>query len=108
VRFQKPEPWGRVKARRDRQYDKARHACRSAVFARVEQEHGDTVCERCGRWVSDDVPEWADNRAHVHESRPRSSGGDPLNPAECVLWCRLCHLGTNGTHRVERAGLGTG
>lgn len=27
----------------------------------------------------------------VHEPLPRSRGGDPLDPAQCVLVCRRCH-----------------
>lgn len=57
----------------------SRAICRSIVFLRENSR-----CQRCGVFVSDDVPEWADNRAHVHERLPRSLGGDPLNPDECL------------------------
>lgn len=60
-------------------YLAARHACRMAVIARDGQR-----CRICGKHGNDVGYE-------VHEVIPRSLGGDPTNPDECVLVCGRDH-----------------
>lgn len=50
-------------------------------------------CQRCGKQCKgprETYPTDPD-RGEVHEDPPRSLGGDPLNPAQCVLLCFACH-----------------
>ena len=82
----KPEARTKQKAREAREYRRARRRCREEVY-----ERDGWRCRQCGCRVSIDVSVWAPNFAHVHEEPPRSLGGDPTNPDECVLLCRLCH-----------------
>lgn len=95
--YPQPKPERRSKTKRRVQATRklSRAQCRQLVFARAKG-----CCERCGRAVTDDVEPYKDERAHVHEVVPRSLGGDPLSPANCVLWCQKCHTG-GGFHRVE-------
>ena len=91
----KPEPHKRVKARQRRQFAKARKTCRAVRYAR---DGG--CCVRCGKWLhlnpSDEGADWF-NVANINETRPRSLGGDPLNPDEQTTLCAGCHTGT-GRH----------
>lgn len=61
------------------EYLAARHACRRAVIARDGHR-----CRICGKHGNDVGYE-------VHEVLPRSLGGDPTNPDECVLVCGRDH-----------------
>lgn len=88
----KPEPWRKVKQRKFRAMSKGRKACRAAVIARAGGR-----CERCGAFVSDDLPEWHRQRAHVNEKRTRAQGGSPTDPGNCELLCVDCHF-PNGWH----------
>jgi 5-methylcytosine-specific restriction endonuclease McrA len=64
------------------------------VFQRKKER-----CERCGRKVSFDVAAWKDERAQVNDIKPRSLGGDPLDPNNQELTCRKCHFGgPSGAH----------
>lgn len=86
--FPKPESRAAIKARRLSRARDRRRACILEVFRR---EMG--RCQGCGRYV---VPAWAPEATeftvgHVHESRPRSLGGDPTNPATAQLLCAPCH-----------------
>jgi 5-methylcytosine-specific restriction endonuclease McrA len=92
VRFPKPEPRAKVKARHDRQLEAARRRCVEVVFRR---ERG--RCQRCGFVVRFDVHPVDPRRAHVNETIPRSRGGDPTNPDHCELLCVECHM-PNGRH----------
>jgi hypothetical protein len=52
-------------------------ACRAFV---IERES--SLCQRCGRYASDDVPEWHPQRAHVNHLNGRR--GDRLfDPENC-------------------------
>lgn len=89
VTFPKPEPWKRVKARRKRQRAKARKTCRAVRYAK---DGG--CCVRCGKPLVLTMSEgdwW--NVANIHEKRPRSLGGDPLNPDGQETTCADCHTG---------------
>ena len=90
--FAKPEPRRRVKARTDRQKAKARKDCVSLVWARANNR-----CQDCGRHVC--KPRETDNPfdvGHVHEVIPRSRGGDPTDPEQCILACVKCHTRRHG------------
>jgi 5-methylcytosine-specific restriction endonuclease McrA len=87
----KPEPRAKVKARADRAEAKARKACRLVV---IEREGGQ--CAHCRAFVSDDLPEWHRQRAHVHEVVPRSRGGSATDPYNCLLLCQECHGRAHG------------
>lgn len=86
----KPEPRAKAKAREQRRRVMVRRAVRETVYARESWR-----CQRCGRRVRLDVPEWAPNFAEVHEDPPRSLGGDPLDERCCILLCKLCHQGAH-------------
>lgn len=86
-----------VKDAADRKWDKARERCRYRVFTRAEG-----CCERCGVPL---VLKPSDARhefeiGHVNEEPPRSLGGDPLNPADCVLFCYKCHADVRRTFAI--------
>jgi hypothetical protein len=91
----KPEPHKRVKARRKRQHAKARKSCRAARYTR---DGG--CCVRCGKPLklnpSDEGADWY-NVANINEKRPRSLGGDPLDPKGQNTLCAKCHTGS-GRH----------
>ena len=91
----KPEPHKRVKARLKRLWQKARQRSREM---RYERDGG--CCVRCGRPLklkpSDEGADWW-NVANINEVRPRSLGGDPLNPDEQTTLCAACHTGS-GRH----------
>lgn len=64
---------------------------RAACFARDEY-----FCQSCRRWVSEEAPEWADNRAHMAHIQGRGRGGsDTLENVRTL--CRACHI--DGEHR---------
>jgi hypothetical protein len=71
ARARKRTAWGTYLA--------ARHACRQAVIARDGHR-----CRICGKHGNDVGYE-------VHEVIPRSLGGDPTNPLDCVLTCGRDH-----------------
>jgi 5-methylcytosine-specific restriction endonuclease McrA len=87
----KPEPRKRQKARADRLEAQARKACRLVVIERAGGR-----CQRCGAFVSDDLPEWHRQRAHVHEIIPRSLGGSAVDPDNCMLLCQADHQAEHG------------
>ena len=71
--------------------------CREAVYKR---DGG--CCVRCGKPLklnpSDEGADWY-NVANINETRPRSLGGDPLNPDEQTTLCAGCHTGS-GRHQA--------
>jgi hypothetical protein len=71
----------------DRQFALTRAQVRAIVMDRA---HG--CCERCGRKVDFDCAPYLDHHAEVNENPPRSLGGDPLDPNQCVLLCKSCHF----------------
>lgn len=73
--------------RQARTFRLTRAQVRTIVFDRAKGH-----CERCGRAVSFDVHPYKDDHAEVHEDPPRSLGGDPLDPAGCLLTCKICHM----------------
>jgi len=93
----KPEPYKRVKARRRRIFAKARKVARAERYAR---DGG--CCVRCGVPLKlnplDEGADWF-NVANINEKRPRSLGGNPLNPDEQNTLCAGCHTGS-GRHRA--------
>ncbi len=90
----KPERLATSRRRQARQQAEVRAACRRVVIARAGG-----LCEVCGVLVADDCEPHLPYRAHVHEIVPRSLGGNPYDPNNCQLLCRLCHL-PNGQHRA--------
>ena len=93
--FQKPEPYRKVKARRDRENAAARRRCVLAVWARAGN-----ACERCGRAVKM-ASSYFREVGHVHETVTRARGGDPNDPSNCVLLCYDCHFdGPSGAHTL--------
>ena len=85
----KPEPYKRVKARRRRQFAKARKSCRAARYA---LDGG--CCVRCGKPVVLTMKEgdwW--NLANIHEKQPRSLGGSAISTANTETLCAGCHTG---------------
>lgn len=90
--FWKPERRSVIKRRQRAQKRLSRAQCRAVVFQREKSR-----CQRCRRVVTDDTEPWRPERAHVHETVPRSLGGSPTDPNNCVLLCKNCHL-PGGTH----------
>ena len=85
--FQKPTPQRRVKEQTDRQKARARKACVDAVWKRDQRE-----CQHCGYWLYKHTEsDQAFKIGHVHERIPRSRGGDPTDPNNCLLLCPKCH-----------------
>ena len=87
--FPKPEPYKKVKARRQRQWQAARDRVREARW-----EADGRCCVRCGKPVVLKLAEgdwW--NVANIHEKQPRSLGGDPLSLANTETLCAGCHVG---------------
>lgn len=104
MKFPKPEPIKRVKARAKRQGAKARRACVAAVWDRDGHR-----CRRCHRpvwpvgklegWSGRYCEGWEDWAGHVNEITPKSLMGDPTDPNNCELICRACHFsGPSGAH----------
>lgn len=92
----KPEPYAKVKARRERLEATRRRKCVGLVWWRAQSR-----CERCGRPVIPpaDCEGWEPWRGDVNEKIPRSKGGDPGNPDHCELICQGCHFsGPSGAH----------
>ena len=75
------------KARQARQDAKARRLCVDAVWQRA-----DSHCEECRAVVyrPGSCVVWT-RYGHVHEVQPRSLGGDPHDPSNCLLLCVRCH-----------------
>ena len=94
LRFPKPEPAARIRARDRAVLLRARSICVLEVHRREMSR-----CQNCGTAVcraSDPgATEWT--VGHVHEAIPRSRGGDPTDPANCVLLCPACH---RAAHRL--------
>lgn len=74
-------------------YAEARAACRKKVYAR---DGG--CCVVCGiplvLSAADASHEF--QIAHIHEKKPRSLGGDPLDPDNCETRCYLHHAEAHG------------
>lgn len=91
----KPEPHKRVKARRRRQFAKARQACRAARYA---MDGG--CCVRCGKPLklnpSDEGADWF-NVANINERVSRSRGGSAIDVENTNTLCADCHTG-QGRH----------
>lgn len=86
--FPKGETRARQKKREERQFTKARNLCRREVFKRAGGR-----CQACGRplVLRPSRAEHFLQIANVHEEPPRSLGGDPTNPQDCVCVCAQCH-----------------
>jgi 5-methylcytosine-specific restriction endonuclease McrA len=85
----KPEPWKRVKARRKRQWQKARDRVREAQW-----EKDGRCCVRCGKPTVLKLAEgdwW--NVANINEKKPRSLGGSAIDLANTETLCSDCHTG---------------
>lgn len=91
----KPTPRRIVKARRKRTFAKARKSCRAARYVLDGGR-----CVRCGKRLhlnpSDEGADWF-NVANIHEVKPRSLGGNPLDPKGQETLCSDCHTGS-GVH----------
>lgn len=91
----KPEPRKRSKARKKRQFAKARKAALAETYNRDGGR-----CVRCRRPLylnpSDEGADWF-NVANINEKRPRSLGGDPLDSKGQNTLCAGCHTG-KGRH----------
>jgi hypothetical protein len=87
-KYGKPAARSKVKARADRDFDKAREACRAEVYDRAGR-----CCERCGLPLKLKPSEARSEFeiANINEEPKRSRGGDPTNPADCVCLCCRCH-----------------
>lgn len=48
-------------------------------------------CRECGRRVYDDVPDWANNKAHLAHKIGRGRGGDDTRE-NTEIRCRECHF----------------
>lgn len=87
----KPEPRKRVKARKKRQFAKARKTCRAARYAKDGGR-----CVRCGKALklnpSDEGADWF-NVANIHEKKRRSLGGSAVDVANTETLCAGCHTG---------------
>jgi 5-methylcytosine-specific restriction endonuclease McrA len=92
--FWKPEPWRKVKARRQRAEADAREACVIEVFRRHGSRCG--VCNRPVKRANDPRLRHEFEVGHVHEIVPRSLGGDPHDPMNCTLDCYRCHARAHG------------
>lgn len=94
----KPEPRKRVKARRKRVFAKARKAARTERYTRDGGR-----CVRCKKPLylnaNEEGADWF-NVANINEKRPRSLGGDPLDPNGQSTLCAKCHTGS-GRHRAQ-------
>jgi len=51
-------------------------------------------CEKCGG-----VGDW--RKLHKHEIIPRSKGGDPTDPDNCLLLCGKHHSEEHNIHEVD-------
>jgi 5-methylcytosine-specific restriction endonuclease McrA len=75
----------------ERVFDLERAKCRETVYKR---DGG--CCVRCGTPLklhpSDEGADWY-NVANINEIRPRSLGGNPLDPDQCNTLCAECHTG---------------
>lgn len=86
----KPEPRKKVKARKKREFAKKRKAARAERYAKDGGR-----CVRCTRKLVLD-PRDARHEfeiANIHEVKPRSLGGNPLDPKGQETLCARCHTG---------------
>lgn len=76
------------KSAADRKWDQARERCRFDVWRR---QMG--CCARCGVPLKLKPSEARHEFEimNVDEEPPRSKGGDPLNPRDCIGFCYKCH-----------------
>ena len=85
--FPKPPARLKVQAQTDRQKAAARAKCVAAVWKRDQRE-----CQHCGYWLYKHTEtDQVFKVGHVHEVIPRSRGGSPYDPANCLLLCAKCH-----------------
>jgi 5-methylcytosine-specific restriction endonuclease McrA len=92
--YPKPTPQRRIKAKTDRQNVVARAKCVAAVWKRDNRE-----CQHCGYWLYKHTEtDQVFKVGHVHEIVPRSRGGDPHDPANCLLLCPQCHAKAHSQH----------
>lgn len=91
--FPKGEARKAQKERRKRENQKRRNLCIDAVFARDR-----STCQKCGAYVAHKRDPWCTehNIGHVHEIVPRSLGGSPFDPANCLLLCGTHHRMIHG------------
>ena len=61
-------------------------ALRDAVMLRDHMR-----CVECGRRVSDNVPDWSPNKAHMAHKKGRGRGGDD-SMENCECRCGECHF----------------
>lgn len=87
----KPEPRKRTKARRKRQFAKARKTCRAARYLKDGGR-----CVRCKKPLylnpSDEGADWF-NVANINEKKPRSLGGSATDVENANTLCAGCHTG---------------
>jgi hypothetical protein len=89
----KPEARKRVKARKKRQFAKARKSCRAARYAKDGE-----CCVECGKHL---VLNPSDARhefeiANVHEVKSRARGGSATDVSNTKLLCCRCHEEAHG------------
>lgn len=92
----KPDRFARRAAERkqDREQLTARDRLRRSIYQKDQGK-----CRCCGRRVFLKIAEAPHVLAvgQVHEWIPRSLGGDPLEPTNCLLLCSECHPKVQGT-----------
>lgn len=110
---EKPEPLAKEKARKKRNGMADRRVCTDAVWRRAGNGFsGHCECDgcpncltpgrECGRFVKRGGT-FFKALGHVDEKVPRSRGGDPHDPDNCLLKCYDCHFsGPSGAHRITR------
>jgi len=88
----KPEPRAKAKARARRDKATKRQRCCEVVWLRDMAQ-----CRTCLALV--EPPSWGfppNRTGHVHEVIHCSQGGDPTDPANCILLCGVCHMRAHG------------
>ncbi len=87
------------KARREQKLTRAQVVAKVWIAAKSR-------CARCGKTCKRPKETYPldPDRGEVNENRPRSLGGDPLDPKQCSLLCRGCHFGgQSGAHAPTAA-----